>query len=370
MRKTVTGFSVVVLCLFAGAAWATTPAEEAAGLEPAALDGVQSISEPQAVATRDEAVALVSTTGLLLIPESTNDRVMAFDPMTGDLVFADFIPSDFTNLSTPIHALLSADGASILVSDQIVDVVQSYDLATGAFNGTFAPAGGVDTSILDNIRGMTLKPDGNLLVTVGGGLNADSVAEFDTGGNFLGNFIANGAGGLASPFDVLYTGTEYLVGGNNSDLIHRYDTNGTSAGSFAGIDTFPEQLALADNGNLLVGNFSGAQEGVVEFNTVGGVVGVYDPASLGGYRGSYELANGNILTTNGSGVHEIDRSGNLVETKIAGVSARFIELVSTASAAVASEPTPVPAFSPLALVLLILALTLVAVYGVQSRAGY
>lgn len=369
MRKSVAGIAVVVLCLFAGAAWATTPAEEAAGLEPTVLAGVQSISELQAVATRAEAVALVSTTGLLLIPESTNHRVMAFDPMTGELVFADFIPSDSTNLSTPIHALLSADGTSILVSDQINDVVQSYDLATGAFNGTFAPAGGVDTSILDNIRGMALKSDGNLLVTVGGGSNADSVAEFDTGGNSLGNFIANGAGGLSSPFDVLYTGTEYLVGGINSDAIHRYDTNGTSAGSFASINTFPEQLALADNGNLLVGNFNGTQEGVVEFNTVGGVVGIYDPASLGGNRGAYELANGNILTTNGSGVHEIDRSGNLVETKISGVSTRFIALVSTATAA-ASDPTPVPAFSPLGLVLLVLTLTLVAVYRVKGRAGY
>lgn len=31
--------------------------------------------------------------------------------------------------------------------------------------------------------------------------------------------------------------------------------------------------------------------------------------------------------TNGGGVHEIDRMGNLVESKITGVSARFIELI-------------------------------------------
>jgi hypothetical protein len=57
------------------------------------------------------------------------------------------------------------------------------------------------------------------------------------------------------------------------------------------------------------------------------LIDVYNPAAVGGNRGVYELGNGSILTTNGSGVHEIDRLGNLVETKIGSVSARFIELV-------------------------------------------
>ena len=38
------------------------------------------------------------------------------------------------------------------------------------------------------------------------------------------------------------------------------------------------------------------------------------------------MPNGNILTT-GFGVHEIDRMGALVETKITGFQARFIEFV-------------------------------------------
>lgn len=44
-----------------------------------------------------------------------------------------------------------------------------------------------------------------------------------------------------------------------------------------------------------------------------------------GNRGVYALGNGNILTTNGSGVHEIDGvTGALVRTVVAGVSGRFI----------------------------------------------
>jgi len=308
------------------------------------------VPDPQA---RLQALGSLPVTGLLLIPESTNDRVMAFDPATGDLIDADFIPADPDNLSTPIHAILSADGNSILVSDQLDDVVQQYDITDGSYIGVFAPAGGVDVGILDNIRGIALDPNnGNLLVSVGGGANADAIAEFDTFGNPVGNRVANGAGGLASPFDVLPVAAELQVAGINSDAIHTYQLNGTYISDFAAVDNFPEQIATTPGGGLLVGNFAGAQEGVIEFDAAGGVIGVYDPASLGGYRGAYELPNGNILTTNGGGVHEIDRSGNLVETKIADVSARFIELVIAGDDQVLPPAPAVPTLSGLNLVLL------------------
>lgn len=264
--------------------------------------------------------------GLLLIPESTNDRVMAFDPATGDLVDADFIPADVVHLTTPINVILNAGGDGFLVSDQSDDVVQEYDLG-GNFVGTFAPAGGVDNSILDAPRGIVLRPGGNLLVTVGSGANADSVAEFDAAGNFLGNFVANGAAGLTTPFDVSPRAGDYLVSGFNSGAIHRYNLNGSPLANLAPINSSPEQIAAAAGGNVLVANFGGAQEGVVELDAAGTVVGVYDPPAVSGYRGVHELPNGNILTTDGNGVHEIDRLGNLVETKVSGVSARFIELV-------------------------------------------
>ncbi len=268
----------------------------------------------------------MNSSAVLLIPESTNDRVMSFDPTTGDLIDPDFIPPDPDNLSTPIHAILSADGQSILVSDQIDDVVQEYDLE-GNYIGIFAPAGGPNNDILDNIRGIALLPNGNLLVTVGSGANDDAVAEFDTDGNYLGNFVANGDGGLDSPFDVYLRESDVLVAGITSDAIHRYDMSGNFLDIFSDIDTFPEQIAEASNTNVLVGNFSGSEEGVVEYLADGTLVGIYDPVELGGYRGVYELPNGNILTTNGDGVHEIGRDGLLVETKISDVSARFIQLV-------------------------------------------
>jgi len=327
--------------------------------------GVTPVPDPQA---RLQALGTLPGTGLLLIPESTNDRVMAFDPDTGDLIDADFIPADPDNLSTPIHAILSADGTSILVSDQIDDVVQEYDITDGSYIGVFAPAGGVDVGILDNIRGIALDPNNsNLLVSVGSGANADAIAEFDTAGNPIGNRVANAAGGLGSPFDVLPAAGELQVAGITSDAIHTYQLNGTYIDDFAPVDNFPEQIAVSAPGGFLVGNFSGSQEGVIEFDAAGGVIGVYDPPSLGGYRGAYELPNGNILTTNGGGVHEIDRSGNLVETKIDGVSARFIELVVAGEDVVLPPPPAVPALSGLSLLLLALLVAAVGWFVVKRR---
>lgn len=330
------GILALVTCcaLFtAGSAWAQSSPDVNAEQEGTGDAPAGPIAAPDPAA-REAALGALGAGGLLLIPESSNDRIMAFDPATGDLIDPDFIPADATNLSTPIEALLSADGTLVYVSDQLDDVVQAFDVNTGAFVTTFAPAGGVDTSILDNVRGMAYRANGNLLVSVGGGTNDDSIAEFDASGNYVGNFVANGSGGLDSPFDVFavvaaggsLSAGDFLVPGITSDAVHIYDGAGAYQADLASLNTFGEQVAQAANGNVLVANFSGTQTGIVEFTPVGAVVDIYNPASLSGYRGVFELPNGNLLVTTGSGVHEIDRSSNLVETKISGVSARFISL--------------------------------------------
>jgi hypothetical protein len=308
----------------------------------AELSGVESATP--ALTVRDPAAAaharrMLQVTGLLLVPDSTNDRVMAFDPITGNLVDADFIPTNSV-MGTAIEAILSAGGDSILVSDQTGDVVHEFDL-DGNYLGVFAPAGGANTAILNNVRGIALRPNGNLLVTSADATNIDAVAEFDTSGVYLGNFVANGSGGLDSPFDVYGRTSDWLVPASSSSAIHRYDLTGAYLGDLTAVSTFPEQVAEASNGNVLVSNFSpSTNEGVLEYTSAGTFVGRYDPTGLGGYRGVYELPDGTILTTTGSGVHQIDRSGNLVESKITGVSARFIAFV--APTAGCDSPADVP----------------------------
>lgn len=279
------------------------------------------------------AQALLGTSGLLLVPDSTNKRVMAFDPQTGDLVDANFIPPDPSNLVLPINAILSSSGDAILVSDDSEDVVQAYDL-NGSYLGVFAPAGGPNPALLQNPRGMELRPNGNLLVTTGGGGNIDSVVEFDAAGNYVGVFIPSGSGGLDSPYDVLGRANDWLVAGITSDAIHRYDLNGGFLDLFTPVDNFPEQLQAAANSNILVANFSGGQKGILEYTSGGSLVANYLPIN-DGYRGVYELPNGNLLVAAGTGstgtLFEMDRQGNIVSTKLAeNATPRYIERIQLA----------------------------------------
>jgi hypothetical protein len=264
---------------------------------------------------------------LLLVPDATADRVMAFDPATGNLVDANWVPSDPPNLQTPKAALADQSNANLFVVDQISDAVQRYGGVGGEYLGVYAPAGGPITAILDNATCMAYRPGGNLVVCVTGGANQDSIAEFNIAGVHVGNFIANGAGGLDGPFDILFRASDVLVSSINTDQILRYDLTGAFLGVFTAINNFPEQLAEAGNGNVLVANFGGTEEGIVEYTAAGVFVGRYDPPGLSSYRGVYELPNLNLLVSTGTGVHEITRAGALVETKIATTGAQYIKLV-------------------------------------------
>ncbi|MEP0546734.1 MAG: hypothetical protein ABJF88_07375, partial [Rhodothermales bacterium] len=265
---------------------------------------------------------------VLFVPESSDDRVLLLDAATGDVLDPAFIADTETddNLSTPIQAMLNFDGDGVFVSDQIGDAIFEYDLE-GNFVGIFAPAGGVNNDILDNVRGFAMSPDGTeLWVTTAGGANAGAIAAFDTDGTYLGNFIEPGTGGIESPFDIYVRDSDILISEiNNTDRILRFNLDGTFIedwNSGASVN-FPQQIAEADaegEGDVLVGVFS-VPSGVFEFASDGTFEASYDVIT--GNRGVYELPNGNILTTNGGGIQEITRDNTLVRT-IAEGSARFI----------------------------------------------
>jgi hypothetical protein len=311
---------LVVLAVQVSAEGPSAVRAEELGLEPGAVPSGS--AEPRTLDLGGRQV------DLLLVPDSTNDRVMAFDAVTGALVDADFIPADPDHLSTPKSALYKSDGTGFLVVDQLDDAVQEYDL-DGAYVGIFAPAGGVNTAIMDNCRSIDYHPTtGNLLVSVAAGANTDSIAAFDPAtGTYLGNFIANGAGGLDSPWDILFSATEAFVPASDSDAVHRYDaTTGAYISDLIALDSLPEQIAWAANGNMLIAEWSGTQEGIIEVQLDGTVVAIYNLPQIDGPRGVYELPSGNILVANGTGVHEIARPGVFVDSKITGVSCHQINL--------------------------------------------
>lgn len=263
----------------------------------------------------------------LLIPEWTADKVYAFDSQTGDLIDPDFIPSTPGTLQSPRHAFGSPWG-TIMVADQISDAVQEFD-TSGVFIRTYAPAGGPNPTILDNIRGVFFKPDRKLLVTVGSGANMNTVQQFDTGGVSMGAFIP--VGNLNSPFYIIQRNSEYLIANSTApNDIQKFDLSGGFISNFivSANLAFPQQILKLSNGNLAICGFS-SPSGLVFFDSAGTYLNTF--TGVTGNRGVYKLGNGNFLTTNSTGVHEIDdTTGAIIRTVATASNFQFIDIYNTA----------------------------------------
>ena len=254
---------------------------------------------------------------VLLIPDSNADVVAMFDPYDGTY-WGDFIVDDSTgtlyDFQTPINAIQISPGGPVLVSDQISDAVYGFD-ATGTFMYVVG-----DAANLNNVRGIDFRDD-TVYVTSGD----DYVAMFDAPGSFVGYFIQDGT----NPFDIMFideveSGSAlYCDIQGTTDNVRHYHANGTLIGELFPIN-FPEQVQvdIQNPGYYLVAGFS--VDSIYQFTIDGTIT---DKWYLNGGRGVFRLGNGNLIVTDGSGVHEMDySSGAIIETEYSG-SGRFIELV-------------------------------------------
>lgn len=236
----------------------------------------------------------------LLIPDSSTDRIVMFDAQTGDVVDPFFFPASTPNFGTPKIAL-QTQSATMLVSDQVTDGVFEYD-TTGSSLGIFAPMGGVNTSILDNIRGMLYRPNGNLLVAVGGGGNINTIQEFDTAGVNLGAFINSN---LTSPFNLAYRSGDMLVSMSGGTKLNKYTFTGTYIGvGITGTYNFFQQIYVHPGDSFAVANLTGTAAGIVTFDSAGNQTSILNGVTSN--YGVYKLGNGNYITSNLSGVYEIN----------------------------------------------------------------
>lgn len=258
-------------------------------------------------------VNLSSRNGLslfLLIPE-WSDKVYAFNAITGDLVDSSFIPTSVPQFQAPKHAVQRPGNGKILVSDQTVDVVQLFD-TNGTYVNVFAPAGGVNTSILNNIRGVGFKANRNLLVTSADGGN--KVQEFDTAGNLVSTFTSTN---INSPFAVLVRSNDVLVTNSSGTAdVTRFDLSGTFLNTFITSSlSFAQQNIRLSNGNVATCFFSGSTtSGLLITDSTGATV-VNTFQSITGLRGVWRLQNGNFIVSNAAGVHEMNgTTGALVRT--------------------------------------------------------
>ncbi len=255
----------------------------------------------------------------LMVMESTNDALMTFNADDGSLINASYFPGGDPNLSTPIEAILTP-GATIIISDQITDQIVEFD-TTGTYIRILF---GNDVNILDNCRGIELRPGNTSVVgTIGSGTNQDAVPEFDlTTGSYLGNFIAPNTAQMDGPFDIIFRNSDCLVAGQASNNIVQYDLSGNYIGAFVGTIAFPEQIYEANSGNVLAAGFS-SPSGLYIYDSNGSQVNYF--GSVTGLRGVYQLGNGNYLVTNGSGVFVLDQNtGAVLSQPVSGVSGRFI----------------------------------------------
>ncbi len=249
----------------------------------------------------------------VMMPDSTNNRLVLFDSNDGSV----FNPNYFGLAGgTPIHAI-QVDN-EIWISEQVGDRVSRWSL-TGSFLGAI-------TGGLDNIRGMG-KVGGTVYVTNFGTANSapgPAVISFDTAGNNLGFFATNSTS--PSPFAVLRYQSGLLVASSQAnDDIHYYSSTGTSLGTFhnsSGLN-FAEQMAYRNNGNILVAGFS-SPTGIYELDaTTGNIVSSW---TASGPRGVYQLTNGNILWTNGSGAFVLNPVSG-ISTQVYTGGGRFLDFV-------------------------------------------
>ena len=262
--------------------------------------------------------AFANAQSVLLIPDSANDRVAAFSPVDGSVIDLNFIPPN-AGFVTPINALDSGRG-TVFVTDQFADTVLEFAI-DGTFIGTFADI----SQGLDNIRGAQVN-NGSLFVTVGDGALEDTIQQIDIASGAQSTWASTN---VLSPFDIIFRDNDVLVSTIDTENIESYDLNGNFLSTFhdsdgvSGID-FPEQIPLASNGDVLVAGFS-SPAGIYRYDSVGNQIGVIDVGT--GVRGVYELQNGNILWTAGTGVFSLDPATGISDLITDDGSWRFIENV-------------------------------------------
>jgi hypothetical protein len=152
----------------------------------------------------------------------------------------------------------------------------------------------------------------------------------------LRDFIASGAGGISGPWFIVFRETDLLLAASGGS-IYRFDHSGQPLSVWNGEVNFPQQMYRMGNGNVLTAAFS-SPAGVWELDPNGGLIARYTGVSSN--RGVFPLPNGNLLTTNSGGVHEIDRGSALVSTKLSSTGVRMISEIERNQPC--DEPADVP----------------------------
>lgn len=236
--------------------------------------------------------------------------VMLFDPNDGSPVSpGSYYFEDFQTSGILKHAMQVDD--EIWMTAQAAGRILRHDLS-GNFIGDITAAG-PGGEVIGNIRGMALH-NNTVFLTNAGGTFGNALVTYDTNGNWQQTQQIAG-----SPFSALPYNNELIVGHLGSEDMQRYDFNLNHLGPFhQGPISWVQQTHELSNGNLMATGWS--SNGLYEYDSAGNPVGFIAADSP---RGVWELANGNLLWTNSSGVHVWD--GISHTTVLSGFNAHYID---------------------------------------------
>jgi hypothetical protein len=260
--------------------------------------------------------ALASTPlEFLVVPDSSNDILVTFNPFDGSLIDSNFAT---IGAGTPKHPLQVGD--EIWVSNQLTDQIDRFD-----FSGTLISS---ITGGLDNIKGMAVVGSEVWVTNAGSnnGAPGNAIVKIDIATGSINGFTPTDG----SLFDVVSYQGQVLGGNIGNENLEFYDAAGNFAGNFhvsdgvTGID-FPQQLFVRENGGILAAGFS-SPSGVYAYDSAGNEIGIVAGLDSGA-RGVYELGNGNIMWTNGAGVWVTDINTGQATLVYDGGSSQYIDLV-------------------------------------------
>ena len=266
------------------------------------------------------ATACVAQDALLLVPDSTNDVIAAFDPFDGSLVDPAFI--DLTGLGPGLPKGLAQVGDEIWVSDQTQDRIDRFTIDGDFIDsiGGQVPGGG-----LDNVRGVMVIGDEVWVANAGSNNDApgNAFVRIDPAtATIVGNFLVDGGPWFALPYN-----GENLLSFSGDSRIDRVDDDGNPLGTFlaSGQLNFLQQMSETSAGTVLVGAFS-SPSGVWEIDIDGTLLDVVAGTADSGARSGRELGNGLIMWTNGAGVNISDPATGMTTNVLDG-SGQFIALL-------------------------------------------
>ncbi|MBE0638697.1 MAG: choice-of-anchor J domain-containing protein [Bacteroidales bacterium] len=262
-------------------------------------------------------------------------RIVLFnfeDGTLADDLFLDLTPLDVGTVKQVVRV-----EDELWVSDQTKDCVYRFDL-----EGTYiSTIGGGAGGGLDNLRGLRQLGNEVWLANAGtqNGAPGYAIVRIGLDGQILGNFPVGGSPWAFWPFtnDNILISFSSVTGFLSQIAI--FDQSGTLIAPFnlPGELNFIQQISETQNGDFLASAFSNATggyaNGVHRYNAQGAYLQVIGGTSGTGPRGCWELGNGNIMWTNGAGIHIADVTSGTSQVVYAG-SFQFVEKITFGGGAV------------------------------------